>query len=328
MADIVGSAYRSIRPFDVSSMLGPGPGAVAAAREKLSATDALAELAYPAIGEALRGASQVGDAVRRVSWREYASSNIAFPDVGDVLRQVDALADQVRAWLQLRSGIENLAVGGALDSMRSCSSAFEAASGAVSAGGLRDALASRPSLADLASLAREQEGDSEKLGCLIADLLEAARPSADVSADTAALAMTPELSQRLSTTKTLRDDLKAMSPAARILFWIMLLDVLVNILQLVPNSNESAEAFQEQVTRQIAAVGDALVTMHTRPPLVVNDELVLKRGKGEGGTRCVIPAGTALRVEGKSGRWLLVEVTDVRTRKPIQGWVLKHHLCR
>lgn len=318
--DVLGSVYESIRPRDIGSIL--GSSVVDEARAKLFDTDTLFLKAYPAIGDVLSNMPQISDALHNTSRLGETVEHLSIEKRGGVLREFDALIAQARETFKLGTAIGDSILG----TVDPWSHLREGARATHVAEWHRLIAASRPSLADLASLANRHEGVAETLQRLVAELRNDEQRAEDAPIDAS---LAPEVLETPEIKKariTLLEDLRALPPVARALFWIALLELLASLVQLVPRADPSTEAFQTEITQQIAALTELVVALEARQPLVVDRALVVKRGKGEGGTRCVLPQGSELRVAGKSGRWLLVEVLDPETGKPVPGWVLKHHL--
>jgi hypothetical protein len=329
MTDVLGSVYEAIRPREIGSVL--GSSAFAAAREQLLATETLILKAYPAIGDVLRDMPRIGDSLRDGPWIGDALENVSTTQLGSVLGQFSALVEQARETFTLGSAVDDSILGSVLCSFDPWSHLRVGAGATHLAEWHRLAAASRPSLPDIAVLANRHDGVAEALQHMLAVLRTDDFLAADAPIDASPVPggegplQTPEIrGHRI----TLLEDLRALSPVARFLFWIALLEFLAALVQLVPRSDPSTEAFQRHITQQIATLTELVVAQEVRQPIVVDRDLVVKRGKGEGGTRCVLPPGSGLLVVGKSGRWLLVEILDPESGKPGPGWVLKHHLCR
>lgn len=326
MADVVGAVYRSIRPLDLDSKL--GSSVVDAAREQLFATDVLVRSAYPALGDVLRDMPRAGDFLRNGSRVGDSLVTASNTHVGSALGQLSALVEQARDVFKQGDAIRESALGNALRAIDPWPHLRDTAIATQLTEWHQAATASQPSLADLANLASPHDGIADAFQRLVAELRSTQQLATDAAIDALPAPGALDTPEIRNAKITLFEQLKTMSPLERLYLWIALFGLLAAYLQLVPRSDESTETFQKQITQQIAALTEAVIAMEARQPVVLDQSVVLKRGKGEGGTVCIVPAGTTLRVHGKSGRWLLVEAIEAQTGKPIQGWVLKHHLCR
>lgn len=297
-----------------------------AARDQLLATDALVRSARSDISHVLRDSPQVGDAIQAMSWIGDALERASALQRGGVLQQFDTSVQRAREAFKLGSALGDSIVGIALESFDRGDVVNVVARATDQADRFREVLDSLRSRPEVTTLVAEHEKALDALRWVVLD------DESDHAFDATVKVHTSPMSSALggptirSRRPKLLETIKSMSPEAQQFYLVAVLSLFVTLLQAVLQLSDSSEEEHKALTQQIAALTDVLAALEARPPVVATKDMTIKRSKGEGGTRCIAPAGTAFRVMDKSGRWVRVELVDAETGKPVEGWVLKHHL--